>query len=76
MTIFGGTSYPFGEESGNDLYVLDLNEEKKFNIVTGGEKDENEKPPGRYGQGVVIKDNYLYAIGGKQLTLYFWSSYF
>ncbi|KAI5709293.1 hypothetical protein M8J76_014743 [Diaphorina citri] len=64
LTIFGGTSYPFGEESGNDLYVLDLNEEKKFNIVTGGEKDENEKPPGRYGQGVVIKDNYLYAIGG------------
>ncbi|KAL1449242.1 hypothetical protein WDU94_000456, partial [Cyamophila willieti] len=70
LTIFGGTSFPFGEESGNDLYVLDLTEEAKFTIVTGdrgdgGEREERGcKPPGRYGQAVVVNDNYLYSIGG------------
>uniref|UniRef100_A0A8D8W8E5 Kelch domain-containing protein 10 homolog n=1 Tax=Cacopsylla melanoneura TaxID=428564 RepID=A0A8D8W8E5_9HEMI len=81
LTIFGGTSFPFGEESGNDLYVLDMTEEEKFTIVTGdqaergaeGEAGEEEaaaqeergsKPPGRYGQAVVVNENYLYSIGG------------
>lgn len=70
LTIFGGTSFPFGLQSGNDLYVLDLLNETEFNIVTGGEGTDEEalegehKPPGRYGQAVIIHDNILYTIGG------------
>uniref|UniRef100_A0A182PZR3 Kelch domain-containing protein 10 n=1 Tax=Anopheles farauti TaxID=69004 RepID=A0A182PZR3_9DIPT len=61
ILVFGGTGYPFGVNCSNRLHICQPSQGSKDLMevqVTG------ELPPPQYGQAIVIRDNYLYTIGG------------
>lgn len=61
LMIFGGTSYPFGINMSNKLYVCRVTEPVKEmeEIETTG-----DLPPTGYGQSVMVHNNYMYVVGG------------
>lgn len=64
LFLHGGTSYPFGQEINEDVFVCNLFtsdsiiEFKQIDIVG------STKPPKQYGQSIVVKGGYLYTVGG------------
>lgn len=60
--LFGGTGYPFGDKRSNKTYLmLPYSCPRKIKpLHTRG----SDKPEPLYGQAIMIRDNYLYVIGG------------
>ncbi|XP_059843028.1 kelch domain-containing protein 10 isoform X4 [Hypanus sabinus] len=59
LLVFGGTGVPFGESSGNDVHVCNINYKRWALLNCRG-----EKPNPIYGQAMVIINGYLYIFGG------------
>jgi len=61
IMIFGGTSYPFGIDMSNKLYISRITEPM-------GQMEEidatGDLPPTGYGQAIAVHNNYMYAVGG------------
>ncbi|XP_071810516.1 kelch domain-containing protein 10-like isoform X2 [Asterias amurensis] len=60
MLLFGGTGYPWGKNPNADVFIFNLSE-KSWSIM---ECTGDERPPGKYGQAMVLHDNKLYFHGG------------
>ncbi|XP_048466171.1 kelch domain-containing protein 10 isoform X2 [Rhincodon typus] len=59
LLVFGGTGVPFGESSGNDVHVCNINYKRWALLNCRG-----KKPNRIYGQAMVIINGYLYIFGG------------
>ncbi|XP_072418968.1 kelch domain-containing protein 10 isoform X4 [Chiloscyllium punctatum] len=59
LLVFGGTGVPFGESSGNDVHVCNVNYKRWALLNCRG-----KKPNRIYGQAMVIINGYLYIFGG------------
>lgn len=67
LVIYGGTSYPFGEQCSNKVSLVAVNSSTKPKIrLLVTKNDELNQPPGHYGMSVKYKDGYLYTVGGTQ----------
>uniref|UniRef100_A0A5S6Q0T3 Protein-tyrosine-phosphatase n=1 Tax=Trichuris muris TaxID=70415 RepID=A0A5S6Q0T3_TRIMR len=66
LVMFGGSSYPFGTELTNNLYVLSLWSGVWHIVPSFG-----DVPRALYGQAVVSKGNRLYVIGGTTGARYY-----
>ncbi|XP_072174646.1 kelch domain-containing protein 10-like [Diadema setosum] len=60
VLIYGGTSFPFGHTSSNQITWLDVRSIEWHHRSAEGEK----KPINSYGQTIAILDPYLYVFGG------------
>jgi hypothetical protein len=60
MMIYGGTGYPFGTISSNQLHICNLREDYKMQLVDV----KGSSPPKQYGQALVLDGPYLYTVGG------------
>lgn len=60
VLIYGGTSYPFGYRSTNNISWLDLRRVEWHHKQHGGE----HKPIRSYGQAIAVIPPYLYVYGG------------
>lgn len=60
LQLFGGTGHPFGEKRSNDTYIMWPYGSKVIErLVTRGDKPEE-----LYGQAILMREHYLYVIGG------------
>lgn len=61
LIIYGGTSYPFGTNMSNKVYIYRVTES-----ITGMVETETtgDTPPLGYGQSLMVHKNFLYVIGG------------
>lgn len=68
LLVYGGTAYPFGQNSSNRIYTCDLTSGKWKQMHHTNRADDNidDLPPRQYGQAVVLDEaNYhFYSIGG------------
>ena len=65
LMIFGGTSYPFGIQCSNKVYLCNTNEPMKISkFLTANEPFEN--PPAQYGMSIAYNQNHLYTVGGTE----------
>lgn len=65
LMIFGGTSYPFGIQCSNKVYLCNTNEPMKISkFQTANEPFEN--PPPQYGISIAYNQNHLYTVGGTE----------
>ncbi|XP_033648079.1 kelch domain-containing protein 10-like isoform X2 [Asterias rubens] len=61
IMIFGGTGFPFGPTTSNDVWFLNLKTKKWRSIMS--QESVMEPVPG-YGQAMVVIDEHLYVYGG------------
>lgn len=67
LVIFGGTSYPFGEQCSNRVSLVAVESTSKPKIHQLETKnDAHNQPPKQYGMAVKYKDGFLYTVGGTQ----------
>lgn len=61
MQIFGGTGYPFGEKRSNKTYLMwPYSWQRQISLL----ETTGDLPEPVYGQAILLRDNYLYVIGG------------
>lgn len=67
LVIYGGTSYPFGQQCSNkvSLVAVDASTKPKIRQLVTTNDAENQ-PPGQYGNSVKYKNGFLYTVGGTQ----------
>lgn len=59
--MFGGTGYPFGTQCSNKCYLfLPYSTPKQITLL----KVVGDKPDAQYGQAIMLRDKYLYVVGG------------
>ncbi|XP_077982989.1 kelch domain-containing protein 10-like [Glandiceps talaboti] len=59
LLLFGGTSFPWGDRSNNDIYMFDIVHKTWEKLPC-----EGQKPPAKYGQAMVLHSENLYVFGG------------
>lgn len=60
LQLYGGTGYPFGENSSNEAYLMwPYGMHSIERLDTTGEKPEQ-----LYGQAIMVQENFLYVLGG------------
>ncbi|XP_033643131.1 kelch domain-containing protein 10-like [Asterias rubens] len=59
LFMFGGTSYPWGETSNSDVIAFKLKDKTWSTLACKG-----QRPPGKYGQAMVLRHGCLYLYGG------------
>jgi hypothetical protein len=65
ILVFGGSAFPFGATSSNDLYVLQIRSgQRSTGIWRQLDTVEESKPPKQYGHAMLLHENKLYVIGG------------
>ncbi|GAB1597989.1 kelch domain-containing protein 10-like isoform X2 [Argonauta hians] len=71
IIVFGGSGLPFGRNSSNDIYELDLLK-KKWQLIPchALNGDENNVPSKRYGHTMHPVGQYIYICGGTEGTIY------
>ncbi|KAG8300997.1 Kelch domain-containing protein 10 [Homalodisca vitripennis] len=62
LMVYGGTGVPFGANCSKDLYICDLSKENPFKFTLISALGNCPQP--QYGQAIVLKNNYLYTVGG------------
>ncbi|XP_038054310.1 kelch domain-containing protein 10-like isoform X2 [Patiria miniata] len=62
ILIYGGTGFPFGPTTSNDIWYLNL-KNKKWKALKASDGNTTQPVPG-YGQAIVIIDKHLYVYGG------------
>lgn len=62
MQLFGGTGYPFGNKRSNKTYLYrPYHSPREMQLVSVKGRD---RPEPLYGQAIMLRDNFLYVIGG------------
>lgn len=59
LLFFGGTCFPWGSISNNKIYMLNLRD-KRWSVL----QVKGDKPPRKYGQAILLKQNQLFVYGG------------
>lgn len=61
--LYGGTGFPFGEKRSNETHLM-----WPYNVCGTRTIEQlttkGEKPEQLYGQAILVRENYLYVVGG------------
>lgn len=60
LVLYGGTGFPFGEKRSNDTHLMWPYGKRMIERLT----TKGDKPDQLYGQAILVRENYLYVIGG------------
>lgn len=61
LQVFGGTGFPFGRACSNKCYLFwPYSNPRQITLL----ETTGDKPDPQYGQAIMLRDTYLYAIGG------------
>lgn len=69
LIVYGGTAYPFGQQTSNAIYLCNLKTLVWKRLETHG-----EPPLGLYGSSLILKDHYLYILFGTKSSAEFSSN--